>query len=560
MTNFEVPALALLLAAGSWSTGSLAQDVSAIDHIRGADAGARETEIRRREERLRERKTSEALPSLEEIQVVGDPSASEGPEFELRSVRFTSSELLSEQQLRDIATPFLGQQVNHARLMEMIEVINRTYREQGVYTAVAVLPQQEIKDGVVVVRLIEGKLGEIRFEGNEYTSEAFLARWMTDHQGLETVDMPRLQADILEFNRVHDERIRAELRRGESFGLTDIVVTVEEPERGYFQAFTDNYGYESSGREELGFMYRRQHLLSDGDRSIAYLSGSEGAQSLSLSYNRPLGGSRWRVGGSGSVTRTDLTEGDFATSEVAGDSYRVGLESSWLAWSGERLWLNLLGAAGYTRSTTEIAGVVFSDDAITQGQAGVSLNWVGRQWQVSGRQMISYTDFDDKSDVGGARQATSETLYNGGLTGYYRYRDSGFYGLLLSEWQYSGGQQLPGSLSFALGGPTSIRGYLPSAVSGDRGWYGQAEIHYDGWRLWNVAVEPYLFFDYGEATSLDPSSEGSGNLRTPLSSAGIGLGLAGARWGATLSVAEAGKLVTPNQDEHAFYARLNFRY
>ena len=370
VARFEVTALTLLLAAGSWCASAMAQDLVAppgiaLERIPGADAGAQAAEMRRREERLRERESAESVRPLGEVQVVGDQNASDGPGFLLRSVRFTRSELLTEEQLREMVSPYLGQQVNHAKLMEMIEAINRSYRAQGVYTAVVVLPQQEIKDGVVAVRLIEGKLGEIRFEGNEYTSEEFLGRWMAAHQGQETVDMPRLQADILDFNRVHDERIRAELRRGESFGLTDIVVTVQEPERGYFQAFADNYGYESSGRDELGVMYRHQHLLSDGDRSIAYLSGSEGAQSLSVSYNRPLGGSRWRVGGSGSLTRTDLTAGDFATSEVTGDSYRVGLESSWLAWSGERLWVNVLGAAGYTRSTTEIAGVVFSDDAIT---------------------------------------------------------------------------------------------------------------------------------------------------------------------------------------------------
>lgn len=114
---------------------------------------------------------------------------------------------------------------------------------------------------------------------------------------------------------------------------------------------------------------------------------------------------------------------------------------------------------------------------------GARLNWVGQQWQVSGRQMVALTDFDDKSGVADARQATRETLYNGGLTGYYRYHDSGFYGLFTSEWQYSGGQQLPGSLSFTLGGPTSIRGYLPSAVSGDRGWYSQVEIGRYPWLL-----------------------------------------------------------------------------
>lgn len=559
VARLELKTLALMMAGGLAALNAQAQ--AGGNPIQGADAGALAAEMLRREQRLREREAAEQPRSVEEVEVLGDPAAAEGPVFQLHAVRFSTSELLSEQQLRDIVTPYLGRDVQYSQLMEIVEAVNRTYRSLGVYTAVAVLPQQEVREGVVAIRLIEGKLGQIRYQGNHYTSENFVANWLADHQGQETVDMPRLEADILEFNRVHDERIRAELRRGESFGLTDIVVTVQEPERGYFQGFADNYGFESSGREELGFMYRHQHLLSDGDRSIAYLSASEGVQSLSLSYNRPVASSRWRVGGSGSLTRTDLTEGDFASSDVQGDSYRLGFESSWLAWSGERLWANLLGAAGYTRSTTEIAGVVFSDDAIAQAQVGASVNWAGSSWQVSGRQMLAYTDFNDKSDVGVAEQATRKTLYNGGLSGYYRH-DNGLYGLLLAEWQYSDGAQLPGSLSFSLGGPSSVRSYPASAASGDRGWYSQLELHYDRWQPWGVRVEPYLFYDYGVAVSRDPQPDGNGshNVETALAAVGLGVSFSGNRWGFDLTYAEPTREALPMQDPHMLFARVNVRY
>jgi len=516
------------------------------------DPGAAEREQRRRAERLQQRQDASADQKMEEVQVTGDPASLEGPSFELRSVRFSRSELLSEALLREIISPFLGKQVHHSDLMKMVEGINRKYREMQVYTAVAVLPEQKIKDGVVVVRLIEGKLGEIRFEGNEYTSDAFLEHWMAGHSGKETVDMPALESDILEFNRVHDERIKAELHRGQSFGLTDIVVTVDEPERGYFQGFADNYGFKSSGTEELGFMYRRQHLLSDGDRSIAYLSAGEGAQSLSLSYNAPVGATRWRLGGSGSTTRTDLVDGDFEVSGVQGDSYRLGFESSWLAWSGERLWVSLLGSAGYTRSATDVAGVTISDDAIQQLQMGASVNWVGAQWQISARQMAAALGFDDKSDEGSARQSARETLYNGSLTGYYRVRDSGLYGLAQAEWQYTDGENLPGSLSFAIGGPTSVRGYASSEVSGDRGWYGQAEFHYDGWRWLGTAFDTLVFYDYGDVKSLNPQET--------LAAAGLGVNLSGRAWGLNMSLAKALKVAVPEQEDKVFYARFSYRY
>lgn len=541
-----------LMFSGAWAQSEAQLPPDLILELPRLDPAATEREQRLRTERFRERENTTRASVIDEVEVLGSQDDLKGPTFDLRSVRFTRSELLSQEILREIVTPYLGQPTAHADLLKIVEAVNRQYREMGVYTAVAVLPQQEIKEGVVVIRLIEGKLGEIRFEGNEYTSDEFLARWMAGHRGQETVDMAALQADILEFNRVHDERIRAELRRGESFGLTDIVMTVQEPERGYFQAFADNYGFESSGAEELGLMYRRQHLLSDGDRSIAYLAASKGTRSASLSYNAPLGSSRWRLGGSGSVTRTDLTEGDFEISDVQGDSHRVGLETSWLAWSGERLWLSLLGGAGYTRSNTEVAGVTISDDVVQQLQLGAALNWIGGQWQVSGRQMVSAMDVEDQSDVGGAEQRAREMLYSGSLTGYYRYRGTGVYGLAQANWQYTDGENLPGSLSFALGGPTSVRGYNSSEVSGDRGWYGQLELHYDGWSWLNTGFDLYTFYDYGHVKSLNPQET--------LAAAGLGLNLQGRRWNLAMTFADALEVAVPEQEGQMVYARYSYTY
>ena len=85
-----------------------------------------------------------------------DETQAAGPTFELMSVRFTESDYLSREQLLDIISPWLGQNVTFADLQKLVDAVNKRYRVEGVYTATAVLPPQRIEGGLVLIRLIEG--------------------------------------------------------------------------------------------------------------------------------------------------------------------------------------------------------------------------------------------------------------------------------------------------------------------------------------------------------------------------------------------------------------------
>lgn len=82
----------------------------------------------------------------------------------LREVRFEGDTQLlrhsngNNKALRAVITPWLGQQLTFNDLQAMTLAVTRFYRQQGFVATQAILPPQAIRDGVVIVRIIAGRL------------------------------------------------------------------------------------------------------------------------------------------------------------------------------------------------------------------------------------------------------------------------------------------------------------------------------------------------------------------------------------------------------------------
>jgi hemolysin activation/secretion protein len=514
-----------------------------------ADPAGRERELLRREQNLQERRQ---LQEREEPLVAPDviEAPDEGPSFVLNSVRFTKSELLSAQELKSIVMPYLGQQTRLSDLNRMVTQINTAYKEKGIYTATALLPKQAVTDGVVIVRLVEGKLGEMVVEGNSYLAEPYVREWVPFAGGKTLVDMNALESNILEFNRVNDARLQAELRAGKDFGLTDIVVVVDEPLRNTVQLFIDNYGYTSSGEAEVGAIYRRQGVFTGNDRGLLYALASDGNQAFTAIYSAPVKASRWRLGGSLAINQSEVTEGDFKDLSVEGDSTSMTLDASWLAMSSSHFWLNALGSAMYSNSSTSVLGEDISDYTISKLSSGAQLTWLGSGWQISARQLVGWVNAQNQAATDGDK---SFAVLNGDASAYYRPAQSDWYGLMQMDYQYTNEEALPGAVAYSIGGPTSVRGYAPGLISGDYGIQTSLETHYSEMSALGGDLDPFVFYDFGTVLSKNPTQTAQ--------AAGVGLGWTGVKgFSASMTYANALDDILPDQDDWVVYARLSWEW
>ncbi len=113
-------------------------------------------------------------PALSEANLVeqlaqdsGDVRIADHPvSFILTDIETSSSQVLFQDEIDHIVDPYKGRQVGLNDIYEIIDRINLLYKEKKVFTARAILPVQDIRDGIVRVELIEGRVGKLIVQGN----------------------------------------------------------------------------------------------------------------------------------------------------------------------------------------------------------------------------------------------------------------------------------------------------------------------------------------------------------------------------------------------------------
>ncbi|WP_252178301.1 ShlB/FhaC/HecB family hemolysin secretion/activation protein [Endozoicomonas sp. 4G] len=506
-------------------------------------SGTLSREIEKQKEHLLEPELKKEIPAVKKEQEPEVAEEAGGPVLLLQGIRFTESRHLSREELQSLAAPWLGKEVNYQDLQTLLGAVKQLYRSKGIYTATAVFPEQKIENGLVSIRLVEGRFGELVLAGEVAEGDReYVQKWINTDWQKDSIDVEALERDILFYNRVHGQRLQSELKAGQAFGLTDVVVQIPQSEEGASLYF-DNHGTESAGEEQLSLLYQKTSVLSHGDKLLGYGLASNGLKSFSASYNRVVGEDGWRLGGSFQYTDSEL-ELTTLDVDVIGDTTRYTLDASHLLWSDINGWQNLLFSASSTRSENAVADEPLSDYRNDQLQFGQELNLLGDNWQVNGR--VTFSKVRSKSILNDDESYLS--LLSPRLTMVYNF-ESPLYVLSTWEAQWASKAGLPSSLGFALGGLYSIRGYNNSVVTGDKGWRQQTELHYSGLFYRQSSIEPFVFLDHGETRMP--------GFHAKLTSAGLGTKVS-ARWGA-LEVAAAQTLepVGVSGNDFRVYVRLS---
>ena len=133
------------------------------------------------------------------------------------------------------------------QLQGIADGITKYYHDKGYFLARAVIPAQEIKDGVVNIRVLEGRLEKVQTAGNKMYSDAMLAKPFKPMIG-ELVTIGRTENALLTLSKYPGLSAAGVFHPGGDVGTTDIVVNVQNEKHvdGTFRV--DNSGTEFTGR------------------------------------------------------------------------------------------------------------------------------------------------------------------------------------------------------------------------------------------------------------------------------------------------------------------------
>ena len=244
------------------------------------DAGAQMERDRRaiERERVMEQIAEDEAAKKNKVEQGEKPAAEEaGAElsFALQQVIWNPSEILTKDQIQAVTASYIGKQVTLKDLREMADKITNIYRDKGYMTCGAVLPPQRIHDGVVEIRLIEGKTGKVNLTGNRYTKDEYIMNRIGLKPG-EIANTEKLNQDLRWFQGTNDVQLRVVMKPGAEEGTTDYDIMAFEPQNQSVTLYTDNDGYESSGRWRAGIFYNMKSVSGIRDSLRAHFIGSRG--------------------------------------------------------------------------------------------------------------------------------------------------------------------------------------------------------------------------------------------------------------------------------------------
>lgn len=433
--------------------------------------------------------------------------------FEVKELRVTKSELLTADELRS-AIQFVGAKTMSVKeLQKIVDRINSAYLAKGIQTAQAVLPPQVVRDGVVYIRLIEGRYGEIKVQGNKRILESYVKDRVSATTN-ELSDLNQLQKDLLLYNNTNNFRLRAELVPGKELGSSDLVLTIDEavnPWKSYF--FVDNANQDESGLYRAGFVSAAYGLSGADDRLLVNPVFTEGTISGLISYDAPISNEGTRANISFSRNRVKIIDGRFEDFDIMAHSNDLSIGVSHPLNVTPLTKIDVFVEAHRKWSNTEYSGWNIADTDTNALKIGLNL----RKYDKNGLwfAQVSATSFNTDFNI---RNEQADGDYYGAYCMRRQNLSAGQYLLVRAFGQFTNDKELPSSEQFSIGGIATVRGYEESELSGDKGWVASVEYGFPISKD-NQSLRGFAFYDHGAVYD----NYSATTTRKYISSTGVGL-------------------------------------
>lgn len=428
----------------------------------------------------------------------GNTGTEEAPAFYVKQIRLTGFSLPERDgRLSAILADYSGRSVKVDELRALTGRLTAYAKSCGYPVAQAVVPPQEVKDGLLEIRMYVASYDTVTVVKNtsdvtDSVIEGYLQRLKTG----ETMTDRKLEKAINNLNDLPGVIARAVLRPGSAPGTT--VVDVEVMDRPVWNSyvFVDNGGGYYSGRYRYGFNLEIDNPGHQGDKIV--LSGSMSSHdtdSWSARYEAPVGRDGTRLGVAYSRSEYELNTNDWYS--TLGDSEGLSIYGLTPLYRDRSDRLTLI--YGYDHRDIEnryrFKGMVLPD---LKNEKNANVWHVG----ISGSQYapneflqydLIYWYGDMSTDGGntyidGSYQKLTGDLFKVWYDGPWNYRFRG-------SWQLAD-KPLDGSEQFFLGGMSGVRAYGNGDGYGDTGWLGSFEIR----RATGIeGLEAAVFLDGGYA-------------------------------------------------------------
>lgn len=207
----------------------------------------------------------------------------------VKSIVVTGNTVFSNEEIAAVATPYENRTLTTEDLERLRLALTFLYVNNGYITSGAVIPDQDVKDGVIQFQIIEGALLRIDVEGTNWFRRGYLSDRIERGAG-PPLQMEPLQTRLQLLQQdPRIERINAELRPGNQRGQSILNVKVKEQSPWKMWLEFSNHQTPVVGAERGLMTVAHQNVTGHGDPLTVTYGGSRGVHPIiDVAYTLPL--------------------------------------------------------------------------------------------------------------------------------------------------------------------------------------------------------------------------------------------------------------------------------
>ena len=451
-------------------------------------------------------------------------------EIFVTKINITGNEALSDEALSFIVKPYEGKNITLSELQRVAAQIAEEYRKQGYILAKAYIPEQKVISGIIEIAVVEGKVGEIKIQGeHKYYSDAFIRKHFDPVINENAVNQDALERALLVLNEYPKLKVKTTFQAGREPGTTDIIVTAENSIPIDFTIDYNNLGSKFVGRNRFGLTFDAGNLIKEG--SVLSLRGVTGVDPDDFLFGRatytiPLSVKGTKLGVYYAAGSYDVGK-ELEILEMEGKSQNFGMYVSHPFIKKRNL--SLAAELGFHAKNAKqyIFGDLFSYDKIRSLRGGITYESTDSTGRTAAAVFITQglghllgAMENDDPMASRFRADNKFTKFNLDIVRLQRIAQPVF--LILKGSGQLSSDSLVVIEQFSIGGQDSVRGFPSGEHMGDSGYSVTGELRVSPLKNKEL-LQLALFIDHGYISVKNPV-EGQKKDES-LSGAGVGVRL-----------------------------------
>ncbi len=443
----------------------------------------------------------------------------------VKALHVTGNSVFASVVLEALLANLVGGEHTLDELNEGAARITAFYHQRGYILARAYLPPQEIKDGTVTIKVLEGHIGEQRIENQSRLSDQRAEEYLKVIKPGDVLQAAPVERALLLLNETPGVgAARATLQPGASVGASDLVVQLIPSAAYTANIQLDNHGNYYTGENRLGAELALNSPFKLGDQiTLRALASDQNLTYVYGAYQIPVGGSGLRLGGAYSGTSYSLSK-ELAFLQSHGTATIASLFAVYpfiRSQSG-----NLSGT--FTLEDKKLEDVIASTTTADKQVQAATVGLVGNRQDAFGGGGVTLFDLSLASgslSMDPVSKAIDDlTVRTNGAFMHFNYnfnrlqRLTDRYSLSITLSGQYANKNLNSSEQFSLGGINGVRAYPQGEAYGDEGRMLTVELR----RSFTQRLQGVMFYDAGSVIIYrDPYLAGA-NARF-LSGGGVGV-------------------------------------